>query len=331
MSQKHFLVTGGAGFIGSHLVDALLAADYAVTVLDDLSVGKRRNFEHNLPNPDFRFVCGSILDEALVKRLIAEGDGVYHLAAVVGVTYVVQDPLRCMQVNVRGTETILETALRHQRKVLVASSSEVYGKSARLPFREDDDLMIGPTSVPRWSYALSKMLDEQLAFAYYRQRNLPTVAVRYFNAYGPRLDPRGYGSVVARFITQALLGQPLTVYSDGEQTRSFTCVGDIVRGTIAAMETPGGEGLAFNLGNPTEISITHLAHTVRDLVGSDAPIVHIPYTQAYGPSFEDTRRRCPSVSRAADILGFRAATSLEEGLNRTILWFKEHRDELIPS
>lgn len=331
MAQKHFLVTGGAGFIGSHLVDALLDAGHAVTVLDDLSVGTAQNIAHHRTRPHFRFEHGSVLDAPLVNYLATNVDGIYHLAAVVGVKYVVDDPLRGMHVNIQGTENVLKAALERRCKVLVASSSEVFGKSVQVPFDEEDDSVLGPTSVPRWSYAVVKLLDEHLAFAYYRQKELPALAIRYFNIYGPRLDPRGYGSVIARFITQALTGGPITVYGDGKQTRSFTYVRDAVSGTIAAMEKPAGTGLAFNIGNPRELTIVALAAYIRDAVGTHADIVHIPYKQAYGADFEDARRRLPNVSRAAERLGFRATTSLEEGLQQTILWFKEHRDELIPS
>lgn len=329
MKPKHFLITGGAGFIGSHLADALLEQGHTVTVLDDLSTGKLENIAHRMSHPRFQFVHGSILDVQLVDRLTAKAEQIYHLAAVVGVKYVVDDPLRGMLVNVKGTEVVLEAALRHERKILIASSSEVYGKSMQVPFRENDNSVFGPTSIPRWAYALAKTLDEHFAFAYHRQRGLKTVAVRYFNAYGPRLDPRGYGSVVARFITQALTGQDLTVYGDGQQTRSFTFIEDTVRGTMAAMSTPAGEGLAFNIGNPREISIEALAHRIRAIVGADVDVAHVPYAQAYGPDFEETRRRLPDGSRAAEILGFRAEIPLDVGLQKTIVWFEEHQDELI--
>ena len=331
MNRQKILVTGGAGFIGSHLVDALLDAGHAVTVLDDLSVGKEQNFAHHRAHPAFHFVKGSVLDKPLVERLVAGVDGVYHLAAVVGVKYVVEDPLRGMQVNIGGTETILEAALERGCKVVIASSSETYGKPSHVPFAEEDDTVLGATSIPRWSYAISKLLDEHLAFAYYRQKGLPTATVRYFNAYGPRLDPRGYGSVIARFISQALDGGPLTVYGDGQQTRSFTFVGDTVRGTIAAMETPESAGLTFNIGNPREITMNELAEQIRETVGTDAEIVHVPYAEAYGADFEDTRRRLPDIQRAKKVLGFKAMTPLEEGLRQTILWFKEHRHEFIPT
>ncbi|HOT91900.1 MAG TPA: GDP-mannose 4,6-dehydratase [Anaerolineae bacterium] len=331
MGRQHFLVTGGAGFIGSHLVDALLEAKQAVTVLDDLSVGKEQNIAHHFAHPDFRFVKGSILDKSLVEQLVAAVDGVFHLAAVVGVKYVVEDPLHGMQVNVRGTETVLEAALKRGCKVVLASSSETYGKSPQVPFSEEDNSLLGATSIPRWSYAVSKLLDEHLAFAYYRQNGLPTVAVRYFNAYGPRLDPRGYGSVIARFINQALDGGPITIYGDGEQTRAFTFVKDTVRGTIAAMERAESAGLTFNIGNPREITMNRLARLIQEGLGAEVEIVHVPFAEAYGPDFEDTPRRLPDVRRAKERLGFEATIPLEEGLYQTILWFKEHRHEFIPT
>ena len=327
--MAHLLVTGGAGFIGSNLVDALLAEGDRVTVLDDLSTGKWRNLAHLQGEPRFRFVEGSILDAPLVERLVAEVDGVYHLAAVVGVKYVLADPLRGMQVNLRGTEHILEAASRHGCKVLIASSSEVFGKSVAVPFDEEDDTVLGPTRVPRWSYALTKLLDEHLALAYHRQRGLPTVVVRYFNAYGPRIDPRGYGSVVAHFLGQALSGRPLTVYGDGQQTRAFTFVGDTVRGTMAAMETEAAVGKVFNIGNGQAWTIEALAELIRRLVPQAGPIRHIPFERVYGPDFEETRHRAPATERAERLLGFRAEVPLEEGLRRTIPWFKEHLDELI--
>lgn len=323
MVKQRFLVTGGAGFIGSHLVDALLKAGHAVIMLDDLSVGKVSNFAHCTSNPHFQFIEGSVLDADLVSRCVSEVDGVYHLAAVVGVKYVVDNPLHGMRVNLHGTENILEAALRRRRKVLLASTSETFGKSPHVPFKETGDTVLGSTSVPRWSYATAKLLDEHLAFAYFHQEALPTVVVRYFNAYGPRLDPQGYGSVIARFITQALEGGPLTVYGDGNQTRSFTFVQDTVRGTIAAMETSTGEGLAFNIGNPREITINELALYIGELVNPAVEIIHVPYEKVYGADFEDTQRRLPDVSRSAKLLGFRAEIPLEEGLRKTILWFKE--------
>lgn len=318
------LVTGGAGYIGSHLTDALIAAGHHVSVLDNLGTGQIVNVGHLLDHPRFCFVCDSILNASLVDRLVAEAEIVYHLAAIVGVKYVVDDPLNCIVTNVRGTEVVLESAYRYWRRVVIASSSEVYGKSEKAPLSEGDDTVLGPTAVGRWSYALSKALDEHLAFAYHRE-GLPVSVVRYFNSYGPRMDPRGYGSVVARFINQALDGQPITVFDDGCQTRCFTYVEDTVRGTLLAGTLSRAEGEAFNIGSDRETSILELAQMVRDAVGQQVEIKHLPYTQAYGERFEETRRRVPDTRRARDVLGFEAEVPLESGLRRTIDWFREQR------
>ncbi len=315
------LVTGGAGFIGSHLVDLLIAEGHTVTVLDDLSVGKLANIAHHLDNPRFRFVRDSILNETALAPLIREADLIFHLAAVVGVRYVVEDPLRAIRVNVRGTENVLDLACQYGVRTVVASSSEVYGKSMRVPLREDDDRLLGPTTVLRWSYAEAKAIDEYIALAYARQ-GFPVSVVRYFNAYGPRLDPQGYGSVVARFLTQALRGEPLTVYGDGWQTRSFTYVADTVRGTVLAGTKPEAVGQIFNIGSDREISINDLARQILELTGSRSEIVHVPYGEAYGPDFEEARRRVPDTRRAREVLGFVAEVSLEEGLRRTLEWFR---------
>jgi UDP-glucose 4-epimerase len=301
-----------------------MAADHQVTVLDNLSTGQISNIDHLLGRPGFQFICDAILNAPLVDRLVAEADVVYHLAATVGVKYVVEDPLQCIVTNVRGTEVLLESAYRYWRRVVIASSSEVYGKSEKAPLSEDDDSLLGPTAVGRWSYALSKALDEHLAFAYHRQ-GLPVSVVRYFNSYGPRLDPRGYGSVVARFIKQALDGYAITVFDDGRQTRCFTYVDDTVRGTLLAGTLPEAEGRAFNIGNSRETSILELAQMVRDAANPEAEIKHVPYAQAYSARFEETRRRVPDTHRARDLLGFEAEVSLEVGLQRTIEWFREQR------
>ncbi|MCS7282669.1 MAG: NAD-dependent epimerase/dehydratase family protein [Anaerolineae bacterium] len=315
------LVTGGAGFIGSHLVDALMVEGHEVVVLDDLSVGKLENVAHHLFSDRFRFVRDSVLNEAVLEPLVRWADVVFHLAAVVGVKYVVEDPLRAIRVNIRGTENVLDLAFRYGVRTVVASSSEVYGKSTHVPLREDNDRLLGPTTVPRWSYADAKAIDEYIALAYARQ-GLPVTIVRYFNAYGPRLDPRGYGSVVARFFTQALRGEPLTIYGDGQQTRSFTYVSDTVRGTILAGTKPEAAGQIFNIGSDREITINDLAQRILELTGSRSEIVHVPYSEAYGPDFEETRRRVPDVSRAREVLGFEARIPLEEGLRRTLEWFR---------
>lgn len=314
------LVTGGAGFIGSHLVDALMEQGHEVTVIDNLSVGKIANIAHHLENERFHFVNDSILNTATLEQLTRQADLIFHLAAVVGVKYVVEDPLNAIIVNVRGTENVLELAFKYWVRTVIASSSEVYGKSTAVPLREDGDRILGPTTVPRWSYSDAKAIDEYFALAYAR-KGLPVTVVRYFNAYGPRLDPRGYGSVVARFFTQALRGEPITVYEDGRQTRCFTYVADTVRGTILAGTVREAAGQIFNIGSDREITIGELAERIRTLTGSRSEIVYVPYASAYGPDFEETRRRVPDVTRARQLLGFEARTPLDEGLRLTLDWF----------
>jgi UDP-glucose 4-epimerase len=314
------LVTGGAGYLGSHLVDLLLEHGHGVTVLDNLSTGKIENVAHCLDH--IRFVNGTILDEALVDRLVEQADLVFHLAAAVGVKHIVDRPLESLLTNARGTEVVLAAAHRWWRKVVVASTSEVYGKTAKIPMVEDDDRVLGSTRVHRWGYSTAKALDEHLAFAY-ADLGLPVTAVRYFNSYGPRIDPRGYGTVVAAFMGQALSGQPLTVYGDGTQTRCFTYVDDTVRGTFLAGMTTGTEGTVVNLGNPNEISILELANRVRSLVGTDTPLQFVSYEERFGKAFEDTGRRVPDVTRAKDLLGWQPTVDLDEGLARTLEWWKQ--------
>jgi len=318
------LVTGGAGYIGSHLADTLMAQGHEVYVVDNLSTGKIDNIRHLLGNEHLHFVNDSILNETLMDRIISRADLIYHLAAVVGVRHVIDDPLRGILTNVRGTETVLELAYKYWRKVVIASSSEVYGKSEKAPLAEEDDSILGPTAVGRWSYALAKAIDEHLALIY-NDKGLPISIVRYFNSYGPRLDPRGYGSVVAKFINQALAGKPLTVFSDGQQTRCFTYIDDTVKGTILAATLKEAEGHSFNIGNDRETTILELAQLIKKLVGSASEIVRISYAEAYNTNFEETRRRVPGVRKAEGVLGFRAEVPLEEGLRRTIDWFRDER------
>jgi len=315
------LVTGGAGYIGSHLVDRLMGEGHHVYVIDNLFTGKVANIAHHLGHERFTFVNEDILHGETMEWLVQQVDLIYHLAAVVGVRHVLNNPLKGILTNVRGTERVLEMAYKYWRKVVIASSSEVYGKSERVPLAEEDDSVLGATAVSRWAYALSKALDEHVAFAYHR-RGLSTAVIRYFNSYGPRLDPQGYGSVIAKFIGQALNGEPLTVFDDGRQTRCFTYVDDTVRGTVLAATRPQAEGLAFNIGSNRETSVLELAHLVVRLTGSSSEIQNITYEDAYGPGFEETRRRVPDVRRAAQVLGFEARISLEEGLRRTIDWFR---------
>ena len=319
------LITGGAGYIGSHLADRLLAQGNEVVVLDDLSLGKVANIEHNLENPHFRFVEGDILDANLTGQLVDECEAVYHLAAVVGVKHVVDDPLQTMMTNVWGTGIVLQAAVRTRRKVVIASSSEVYGKGTASPLKEEGDRILGPTHISRWCYAAAKAVDEHLALAYCRQRDLPVTIVRYFNSYGPRLDPRGYGSVVAKFVNQALDGRPITVHGDGQQTRCFTNVDDTVEGTVLAGEVDAARGEVLNIARAEETTILGLAQIIRDMTDSSSEIVIVPHELEYGEHFEDTRRRVPAVDKARRILGFSAKVSLVEGLTQTIDWFRGTR------
>ncbi len=313
------LVTGGAGYIGSHLVDLLLRNRHDVTVLDNLTTGKIANIQHSLD--DIRFINGTIMDGPLVEAEVERAQLVFHLAAAVGVRHIVDAPLEALLVNTRGTENVLAACFKYWTKVVLASTSEVYGKTAKVPMQEDDDRVLGPTTIHRWSYSTAKAIDEHLAFAY-RAHGLPMAIVRYFNSYGPRLDPRGYGSVVANFIRQCETNEPVTVHGDGQQSRCFTYVDDTVRGTYLAGTTPEAEGSIINLGNDRETTILELAEMIRDVLGSSSEIRPTSYESYYGPGFEDTRRRVPDISRARDLLGWQPTVSLEEGLGRTLEWWK---------
>ncbi len=312
------LVTGGAGYIGSHLVDRLCDAGYDVTVLDNLSTGRVANLSHRLK--EIRFVNASIMDASIVATEIERAQLVFHLAAAVGVKHIVDAPLESLLVNTRGTENVLSSCFRYWRPVVLASTSEVYGKTSRIPMREDDDRVLGATTVHRWSYSTAKAIDEHLALAY-AAHGLPVTIVRYFNSYGPRLDERGYGSVVANLLRQALAGAPLTVHGDGNQSRCFTYVDDTVEGTYLAGFTAEVRGQVINLGNPTETTIGQLAETICEMVGSSSKIQYTPYAEYYGPGFEDTRRRVPDITRARDLLGWEPKVELHDGLEQTIAWW----------
>ncbi len=317
------LVTGGAGFIGSHLVDKLVELGDEVLVLDNLETGTPKNLS-SASSSNIRFVNSSILHEETVDELVKISDRVFHLAAAVGVRHIVDRPLQSLLTNTRGTDKVLAACFRYWKKVLIASTSEVYGKTTKIPMEEDDGRVLGPTTVQRWSYSTAKAIDEHLALAY-GSRGLPVVIVRYFNAYGPRLDPRGYGSVIANFFRQAEAGEPLTVHGDGEQTRCFTYIDDTVEGTYRAMESVQAEQQVFNIGNPsTEISIRALAAKVANLVRSDSRIVLQDYEDYYGPGFEDTRRRVPSIVRASSVLGWKPEVGLDSGLERTYRWWRSY-------
>lgn len=316
------LVTGGAGYIGSHLVDALCDAGHDVRVLDDLSTGRVENIAHRLD--EIHLVNGSVLDAALIDHEVEQAQLVFHLAATVGVRHIVDDPLASILTNTRGTEHVLGAGFRYWRKVVVASTSEIYGKTSKVPMREGDDRVLGPTTVHRWSYATSKAIDEHLTLAY-AAHDLPVVIVRYFNSYGPRLDERGYGSVIANFLRQALAGEPLTVHGDGGQSRCFTYIDDTVRGTMLAGFTPEAEGSVFNLGSMRETTIRELADMIRTTVGSTSEISLTPYESYYGPGFEDTRRRVPDLTHTREVLDWEPRIDLEEGLARTIEWWQKTR------
>jgi UDP-glucose 4-epimerase len=311
------LVTGGAGFIGSHLCEALLERGHEVWALDDLSTGRLENLRTFAGHPSFRFLEGSVTDAPLVHGLVAKCDRVFHLAAAVGVRYVLENPLRSLITNIRGTEVVLEAAADHGRKVMLFSSSEVYGKGVTVPFSEDDDRVLGPTHKLRWSYACGKTVDEYLAQAYWQQRRLPVIVVRCFNTCGPR-QTGAYGMVIPNMITRALRGESILVFGDGQQSRCFSAVADVVRGVLLLSESTNAEGEVFNVGTDEETTIMDLARRIRRMCGSESPIDTVPYEQVYGDSFEDMRRRVPDLRKIRRFVGYRPQISLDELLDLTI-------------
>lgn len=315
------LVTGGAGFIGSHLSERLLADGHQVTIIDDLSTGRIENLAAVAGSPGLRTHWASILEDEGLQELVDECDVVYHLAAAVGVRLILERPVETIETNILGTDRILRAAAKGQKKVVIASTSEVYGKNDQVPLKEDDDGIFGPTTKSRWSYACAKALDEFLGLAYGRARGLPVVIVRYFNTIGPRQTGQ-YGMVVPRFVQQALAGEPITVYGDGEQSRSFTDVDDVVRATIAVSHHPRAVGEVFNVGTGSEITINQLATRVKALTGSRSEIVHIPYEQAYEGGFEDPRRRVPDVSKIRAVVEFVATVDTTTSLEKVIRFYR---------
>lgn len=312
-------ITGGAGFIGSHLADAYLEKGDEVFVLDDLSTGSIDNIQHLRKHPRFHYTVDSVRHHQVVAELVDQCDVVYHLAAAVGVKLIVESPVTTIETNVHGTEVVLAQARKKKKKVLVASTSEVYGLSKRVPFREDDNLVMGATTKGRWSYACSKALDEFLALAYWREKKLPTVVVRLFNTVGPRQTGR-YGMVIPTFVKQALAGDPITVYGDGTQSRCFTYVGDVVDALIKLMDHPGAVGQVFNIGSSEEVSIAELAEMVKVLADSSSEIVLVPYEEAYEPGFEDMPRRVPDTSKIASLIGFRPRMKLPDIIRSVIAY-----------
>lgn len=315
--KEKILVTGGAGFIGSHLCELLVHNGHQVVAIDNLSTGRLDNIHHLLPMTGFQFVRESISNSQVLDRLTSEADIIIHLAAVVGVQLIVQDPVNTIATNIMGTEAVLTTANRYGCKVMLASTSEVYGKGFKVPFNEEDDCVMGPTSHSRWSYATSKAIDEFLGLAYHQQFGLPVVVMRFFNTVGPRQTGR-YGMVVPRFVRQALSSEPITIYGDGEQSRCFADVADIVDATVKLAAHPRAVGEVFNVGSTEEVTIRQLAERVIAATGSQSQIIYVPYEEAYAPGFEDMRRRVPDLTKVHQLIGYEPRFSLDDTLKRVI-------------
>lgn len=315
--KKHFLVTGGAGFIGSHLCEELLRLGHSVAAIDDLSTGRMSNLTSCMEYSNFHFARSNIMDQTVLDRLASSADVIIHLAAAVGVQLIIEKPVHTIETNIRGTEAVLQSALRYNCKVLIASTSEVYGKGIKVPFKEEDDVVLGTTDKSRWAYAASKMVDEFLAHAYFREYGLGTTFFRLFNTVGPRQSGQ-YGMVIPRMIRRALKNQPIDVYGDGTQCRCFCHVSDVINALIGLTESTDTHGRLFNIGATEEISILGLAERIKTLTGSSSEIRLIPYSEAYGPGFEDMARRIPDTSRIHSLLGWSPKHSLDEILKSVI-------------
>jgi UDP-glucose 4-epimerase len=320
-----YLITGGAGFIGSHLSEALLNRGDEVFVLDDLSTGSVENIRHLKANPRFHYIFDSIMNKHLLAELVDESDVVCHLAAAVGVRLIVESPVRTIETNVHGTQNVLDAASKKKKLVFTASTSEVYGKSDKVPFHEDADLVLGPTSKGRWSYAASKALDEFLALSFWKEKGLPVIVARFFNTVGPRQTGR-YGMVLPSFVRQALAGEPITVYGTGQQSRCFCDVRDCVQSVLHLLANPLAIGEVVNIGSTEEVSMNDLALLVKQRAGSKSPITHIPYDQAYEPGFEDMPRRVPALEKLVGLTGFRPSTSLNEIVDGVIAYFRDKQE-----
>ena len=316
------LITGGAGFIGSHLAEELLYQGEEVYVIDNLSTGRLENIKHLAANPHFHITIETILEEKTVEELIKKCELIFHLAAAVGVRLIIEKPVDTIETNILGTEIVLKSANKFKRKVILASTSEVYGKNSKVPFREEDDSVYGPTTKSRWSYACSKAIDEFLALAYFHEKKLPIVIARLFNTIGPRQTGR-YGMVVPSFIQQALLSHPVTVYGDGKQSRSFTHVTDVVSALIGLSEHPKAVGEVFNVGNGREITIERLALLIKKMTNSKSKIVYIPYDKAFEKGFEDMIRRVPDITKINHLIGYKPEVNLEESLEKIIDYYRE--------
>ncbi len=322
MKPYRALITGGAGFIGSHLAETLLERGHAVTVIDDLSTGSFNNIQHLVDHPRFRFAIDTITNATVMDRLASECDLIFHLAAAVGVMLIVEKPVHTIETNVMGTDAVLKAALRYRAKVLIASTSEVYGKGNQVPFREDDDIVLGPTSRSRWAYAASKMVDEFLGLAYHREKNLPVVIFRLFNTVGPRQTGE-YGMVIPRFIQQALRGEAITIYGDGKQTRCFLHVADAVQAILALADCPEAVGQVFNVGSTEEISIESLAKRILDIVKAkgreSGSLSYVPYEDAYAVGFEDMQRRVPDTDKISKVTAWGPVWSMDTILSALII------------
>ena len=321
-----YLITGGAGFIGSHLAEKLLSHNHHVSVIDNLSTGSITNIQHLKANPKFTYIIDDMANESLLAELIDACDTVYHLAAAVGVKLIVEHPAETIETNIHGTQLVLKHAAKKKRKVIFTSTSEVYGKSTKIPFSEDDDMVLGATTKARWAYAASKAVDEFLVLSYVKEKGLPAVIVRLFNTVGPR-QVGHYGMVIPTFIAQARIGSPITVFGDGEQSRCFCYVGDVISGLIALAECKEAEGQVFNLGSDQEITINELAKKVRQVVNSASEIVHVPYSEAYEAGFEDMRRRVPDISKVEKLIGFEPTKTIDEILDITARYMRENIGE----
>ena len=315
------LITGGAGFIGSHLAEALLDAGHSVDIIDNLSTGSIRNIDHLKVNPNFTYTIDTLTNEPLLAELIDRNDVIFHLAAAVGVKLIVEQPVHTIETNVHGTEVVLKHANKKRRLVFIASTSEVYGKNLDVPFREDADLVMGATVKHRWAYACSKAIDEFLALAYWKERGLPVIIVRFFNTVGPRQTGQ-YGMVLPSFVRQALTGEPITVFGDGTQSRSFTYIGDVVGCLLKLVNEKSAVGEVFNIGNREEISILKLAEQVKAQTGSSSPIVFVPYDKAYEAGFEDMPRRVPDLSKIHKLVGYEPQVQLKEIIAKVIEYFR---------
>jgi UDP-glucose 4-epimerase len=314
-------ITGGAGFIGSHLSEALLDEGHQVLILDNLSTGSIDNIAHLKGRPGFEYHIDTVNNEPLLAELIDRSDVVFHFAAAVGVKLIVEQPVHTIETNVHGTEVVLKHANKKKKLVVIASTSEVYGKSEDVPFRENADLVMGATTKHRWAYACSKAIDEFLALAYWKERKLPVIIVRFFNTVGPRQTGQ-YGMVIPNFVRQALAGEPITVFGDGTQSRSFTHVSDVVRALLALVKEPAAIGQVINIGGPEEVTISALAERVRTLTGSSSPIKLVPYDEAYESGFEDMPRRLPDLSKISSMIGYKAQHSLDDILGDVIEYFR---------